>query len=268
MTTATSSQPTSSVSFKQSLRQIITNSISTYFSATLGREADIVNIVMSLIYLESSFRVTAIGKSIPIAVSSSARDYWNSSAVSCARATASAQQLANLQEGLQAWGLMQCMGWNLVRGGSIAGRGKQVIEAVRPDLAARLCVNPGESIRAKYYGEAGLENQILAGLVILESKYKAVKGSGTNFTIGVLSFSAKMPAAVAAYLGLGTKDVVTGITPQQYSNSICYGKAYQTANNGSAPAGNQAAANPSAQETKSGPVITAASGNNQAPKGC
>jgi hypothetical protein len=261
-------QSASSVSFKQTLRQIVTNSINTNFLATLGKEADIVNIVMSLMYLESSMRPTAIGKSIPIAVSSSARDYWNSSAVSCLRPTATQQQLANLQEGLQAWGLMQCMGWNLVRGASIAGGGKQVIESARPDLAAALCVNPGESIRAKYYGEPNIGNQIMVGLIILESKYKAVKGSGNTFTIGKLTFSSKISAAVAAYLGLGPKDVVTGITPQQYSNSICYGSAYKAANSAAAPSGSGSQSNPSAQQTASGPVTTPASGQNQVPPGC
>jgi|HigsolmetaAR204D_1030405.scaffolds.fasta_scaffold11697_2 hypothetical protein len=264
----TSSRQTASVAFKQSLRQIIDNCIRTYFSGTLGREPDIVNIVMSLIYLESSFRPDAIGPAIPLSASSSARDYWNSSAIASILKSATPQQRANIEQGLRAWGLMQCMGWNVVRGASKAGGGKQEIERHRPDLAPRLTVAPGESIEAKYYGEANVENQILAGLVILESKYKAVRPSGNGFRIGRLTFSTKMPAAVAAYLGLGARDVRTGITPEQYANSICYGRAYEIANNGASPTGYVPTANPTPSQSTKGPSRTAASGHNQVTVGC
>lgn len=266
-TNTTVQRTSTDVGFKQSLRQILDNLINAYFSSTLGREPDIVNIVMSLIFLESSFKPEAVGKPIPLSKSYVARDYANSSPILSLRPSASQAQLSNIDEGLRAWGLMQCMGWNVVRGASKAA-GRQEIERNRPDLAGRLTVAPGESIRAKYYGHANIENQLLAGLVILESKYKAVRTTPTGFAIGSLTFASKMPAAIAAYLGLGARDVVTGITPQQYANSICYGRSYQIANNGASPTGYTPRSNPSAVQVAQGPVITVASNNTKNTVGC
>lgn len=264
-TRTTSSQSSASTGFKQALRQVISETINSYFSGTLGQEPDIVNIVMALCYRESSFRPNQPGPVLPLADSSIARDYWNSPVIVAARQNATPQQLANINEGLRAWGVMQVGGWNVVRGASKAGGGKTEIEKARPDLAGQLMVGPGESIRAKYDGETNLRTQVQAGLVMLESKWKQVKGSGISWKIGNFTFNSRISGAVAAYLGLGARDVVTGLTPQAYANSIVYGQAYQIANNGASPTGYQSASNAPAG---SGPAVTAASGNNQVPAGC
>ena len=252
--------------FKQSLRQTIDSTIKSNFAGTLGSEKDIVNIVMALCQRESSMRADAAGISLPLAKSYIARDYWNSPAITSALKAAGPQEYSNISEGLRAWGVMQVGGWNLVRGAS--QNGKTEIEVARPDLASQLLVKPADSISAKYNGEANVQNQVLAGLVMLESKYKAVKGSGISWKIGNFTFNSRITGAVAAYLGLGAKDVVTGITPQQYANSIVYGQSYQLANNGAAPSGNRYVTNANVAASQAGPAVTVASGNNQTPVGC
>jgi hypothetical protein len=234
------------------------------FANTLNREPDIVNIVMALIFKESFFNVAAAGPVLSSTNSSTARAYQGYSAIKAALAGASPQVTANINQGLRAWGMMQCMGLNVVRGAGPAG--KCEIEVARPDLAGQLLVNPGDSISAKYQGQANINNQLLAGLVILESKYKIVKGSGNACTVGKMTFGSKIAATVAAYLGLGSHDTATGITPQSYSDSICYGSAYQTANGSSS--GYTHSTNPTPQQAQAGPPITKASGNNQVPTGC
>lgn len=262
-----SSKPSSSTSWQQVVRQYIDELIKEYFSGTLGKVNDITNIVMALIYKESTFRPNTPGPTLSLTNSSIARDYWNSPAITSARGKApyGSQQAANINEGLRAWGLMQCGGWNLVRGASKAGGGKTEIEKARPDLAPQLMVGPGESIQAKIDGEQNARLQILAGLIMLESKWKQTHGSGLNWKIGRLTFNSQISGAVAGYLGLGRVDTKTGITPQAYSNSIVYGSAYKVANNGASSVGYQSASNNSSQKVA---VATEASGKTQVTAGC
>ncbi len=262
----TSQKPTQSVTWDQTVTDLITNHLNTHFSSTLAKETDIVNIVRALMFLESSGRGDAAGPSLPLASSSIARDYWNSPTIVSARQSANQIQLANIQQGLRAWGLMQVGGWNLIRGATAGG--KTEIEVSRPDLASQLMLNPGDSLSAVYGNPAEASRQILAGLVMLESKYKRVTGSGIEWKIGRFTFNSRISGSVAAYLGLGAKDVVTGITPQQYANSIVYGDAYKRANGKESPF-KQSASNPSAQRTRNGPsVTTGGSGRNKVPVGC
>lgn len=259
---ATAAQTAASTSFKQTVRSLITSNLSQYFSSTLNQESDMTNIMMALVYTESSFNPNAIGPAVSTTTSSSGKDYWNSSPISVLRSGNNPQQLANANQGLSAMGLTQVMGWNFVRGASKSA-GKQAIESSSNAAASQLLLNAGDSITSAILGEANVTKQLLAGMIVLETKYLKVKGSGNYFTIGNLSFSSKISAAVAGYLGLGASDSL-GTTPQAYAASIVRGQNYQLANNGST--GYSAANN--GTQSSGGPAITVASGNTQVPPGC
>ena len=252
--------PVQSNSIKQVCRTTITNLLSQYFANTLGKETDIVNLVMAMIQYESHFDVTARGPSLNTLTSSGARDYYNSNAVQNILVKGIFQQKTNLQQGLNAWGLMQTMGWNQVKGASLA-TGKCLIESARPDLVGILCVNPGESLQTMYSGSSTIQNQILAGLAVLESKYKSVKQSGNQYSIGPFTYNSKMECSIQGYIGLSLTDKGNGSSTAAYVSSICYGAAYTLANGSSgitAPNGS----------TKGTGAITVASGDNQHPPGC
>lgn len=116
---------------------------------------------------------------------------------------------------------MQVVGWNFVRGASSTGQCE--IERLRPDLASILVLNPGVDLIAAYIGEANLNKALLAGLVVLEGKYKAAQANGEGFSLNgdpyKRIFTSKIAAAVAAYLGLGKSDAL-GTTPETYARSI------------------------------------------------
>jgi hypothetical protein len=239
---STAAATAASTSYKQTLRSLISSNLSQYFSSTLAQEADMANIFMALIYTESSFNSSAIGPQLSPSTSSIAKDYWSSTPIQNILSTGTAQQRANAAQGLSALGLCQVMGLYFVRGSSKAS-GKQTLEASSNPAAQTLLVNPGDNI-------------------ILESKYKIVKGSGNSFSIGNIGFTSKISAAVAGYLGVGKADA-NGTTPQQYAYNIVRGPKYQIANNGSS--GYVASANGA---TGSSPIITVASGGTQVPVGC
>ena len=214
------------------IKDILKQLIPQYFGSTLARETDIVNIVAALIKRESSFNPDAIGIPVSTRKGTGGARYLSSSAISSALATSSPTETINIQVGgVQAMGLMQVMGWNFVRGGSPSGRCE--IERLRPDLAGLLCVNPGDSIPAAIVGSSNISKALLAGLTILEGKYKAVQQNGDIFYFKNDSrkheFSSKISAAVGAYLGLGIADAL-GTTAESYVQSIVGGEAYLAAN--------------------------------------
>lgn len=246
-------------SIKQICSTTISKLISQYFPNTLGKENSIVQIVMALIQKESSFNVNAIGPSLNPLTSSGAADYRNSPVIQNVLASGNFQALQNVNQGLVALGLMQTMGWNQVKGASKAG--KQLIEQARPDLVSILCVNPGESLKAKFLGSANVSNQILAGLVVLEQKYKAVKQVGGQYKIGSFTYNSKLECAIQGYIGLSSTDKGNGSSTAAYVSQIYYGSAYTQANG---PSG-VVTSNPSSTNTG---AITVASGDNKHPYGC
>jgi hypothetical protein len=254
----------SSSSIKQICSTTIASLLSQYFSTTLNKETDIVKLIMAQIQAESSFNYNAAGPVLSVTTSSGAADYYYSGAIANIESTGSPVQRSNVIQGQQALGLMQTMGWNQVKGASRA-TGKQLIEQARPDLVSILCVNPGDNLYAKFTGSATISNQILAGLAILEQKYKSVKQSGSTYTIGNLSYPSKMQCAFRGYIGLASKDNGNGSSSDAYVTKIYYGSAYVSANGSSSGGG---ASNPSATAAAGGPNITIASGNNQHPVGC
>jgi len=219
------------------IKDLLKSQITQHFSATLLREPDIVNIVNALIFRESGFNANALGNSVGYYPRTGGAAYFNSSAVNSKFQSPDSTPMPrdNIFQGLRAMGLMQVMGWYFVRGGNPTG--KSEMEQLRPDLAPSLMVNPGDSIVDKILGEANMDKAILAGLIILEGKYRYVKtvssGSGIYFTVPgdpySRKFVSKMQAAISAYLGLGKMDM-NGTTPESYSASILGGSAYAKAN--------------------------------------
>ena len=263
---AKSSNAAANESRRQVLRATIDSVIKAHFSSTLGTQDDIVNIFLALTHLESHFNVNARGPLVSETVSSGARDYWNSTPVKNILANGSAQQKANLIAGKRALGVAQIMGWNVVRGASVKN-GKCEVEKHRPDLAGLLCVDAGDDLEAKFLGEQNLVHAVTAGLVILESKWKAVSKTADGWKAGQMVFPLRISGAVAAYLGLGKADVVTGMTPQAYSSSIVGGSHYLAANGASAPNIRDSNVQYASSSAK-GPKITVASAQNKKPSGC
>lgn len=252
--------PAIDTSIKQICATTIRQLLDQYFANTLGKENDIVNLVLAQIQYESHFNVNAQGPALSTINSSGARDYMNSSAVQTVTSKGINQQSINADQGLRAWGLLQTMGWNQVKGAS-QKTGKCLIETARPDLVGTLCVNPGESIQAKYSGSSTVSNQILAGLAVLESKWKQVKQNGSQFTIGQFTYNSRMEATFQAYIGLAATDRGNGSSTSAYVASIYYGSAYKAATGTSGVV----VQNPSSTNTG---AITVASGDNQHPPGC
>lgn len=215
------------------VRNLLKQQIDSNFSATLGREPDIVNIVSALIYHESRFNVNAIGGTVSFSPGTGGGAYINSSAVKAILSDPGLlpAQHTNIMNGLRAVGVMQVMGHYFVRGG--APSGKTELERARPDLAAPLLVNPGVDIYSNILGESNLEKAITAGLIILESKYKAVSFGPNFFYIKGdrynRKFSSRMQGAVSGYIGLGKQDR-NGTTPEAYANAIIGGPSYVAAN--------------------------------------
>lgn len=257
MTGRVSSKSAGSSAFKQKVRGVVSRLIDEHFKGTLGAEPNIVDYVMGLIQAESSFRPSALGPIVnetPTARqkqgSSRARQYMDSDSVQKVLSTGDPAQKKNVQGGKVAYGLMQVMGWNVVRGGSSKAKRCEIEETRRPDLALQLCVNAGDSIEAKLLGEDNIENNILAGLLILETKYLASRRKNGGWSAGGATFQSRLAAAVGAYLGVGGVDLRTGITSDQYVAMILGGESYRIAN-GKASGGDTTVR--TAQASSSGP---------------
>jgi hypothetical protein len=209
--------------------------IDSSFASTLGRESDIVNVISALIHFESRFNTNALGDIVfPDQYSKNGTYLFkNSPAIVSFLSNPSTTypQRANIDKGLRAVGVMQVMGHYFIKGA--APSGKTELERSRPDLATPLLVNPGDDIFTNILGEANLDKAITSGLIILESKYKAVSfGSGYYyFTADKYGrkFSSRLQAAVGAYLGLGKADG-NNTTLEKYALSIMGGSSYKIAN--------------------------------------
>lgn len=221
------------VSRRSKIMDTIGKLIQAHFGSTLGRESDIVKVFNALIFLESSYNVFALGKSVRSGPGTGGGDYINSSVIQALYKTGTPQQLGNIGLGLRGIGLTQVMGWNFVKRAS--GNGVCELDRLRPDLSPSLTVEAGEDMRPKILGESNTENSILAGLIILEGKYGAVQSNTSNRGFIVRGdpykriFTTKLTGAVAAYLGLGRADE-NNTTPQGYSSSIVGGRSYNIAN--------------------------------------
>ncbi len=255
-------QQVASFTSKQEVRQKVTEFIKAHFANTLGQAPDIVNIFMALMQRESSFNPTAKG---PAYGQSHVTKILGYTAIKTKYAQGSALEKANITNAAAAFGLAQVTGYYCIK--SCGPGGKCELERLRPDICTPILIVAGGDVKSKLTGASTLDNQILAGLIVLEDKYKNVAPK----LVKSGKFSNRLTAAVAAYLGLGTSDSL-GTTPEAYANSIIRGSAYQIANNGFSPDGKAltASASGSAPNKKSetGPVETIASGNNLSTAGC
>lgn len=259
-----------SASRAQEIRGIIQSLVTSTFSGTLGTEKDIVNICMAICQQESTMgqRLQGLYLGTPgdssapnliITNSSGARDYWQSSPVQALVSTASAAQRQNLKDGLCAWGVMQVMGWNLVRNASKRAK-RQDLQGTPADS---IMVNAGESISAVLGGQNNFRNQILAGLSILEAKWKISRRlSSGQWQIGNITYNNQISCAVRGYIGLSDFDLGTGLRSSTYVENVIGGKYYQIANNGATSNVNTAVAN-----TSSPPATIASTGTAVVP-GC
>lgn len=260
---AVSGSASSSASMKQVCLTTINNLLNQYFANTLGKEKDIAKIVMAIIQQESSFKSGISGPVVSTSPHTIGFDYWNSVPITNLRLNGTPDQKSNITQGLVAWGLMQSMGLNHIRGASSSG--KCLMETAHGgQFASTLCVNPGESIATLLGPSSSISNQILAGLVVLESKYVAVKQVGNQFSISGITYNSRIEAAIRGYIGGGTYDTGNGYSSATYVSSVYYGKVYQIANNLS----NSPGAPNTAEGAAGGPTITVASGDNQHPPGC
>jgi hypothetical protein len=218
---------TTAIAIKSTVKSLIDTS----FSATLGREPDIVNVVNAQILHESGYYVNAVGYVVSSRPGTGGAGYLNSSAVANVLKTGTADQIKNIIFGLKGIGLMQVMGWCFVKGGS--PNGVCELQRLRPELSGPLVVNPGEDLTTAILGHTNISNAILAGLIILEAKYKSTWQKGAFWQVNgdtyERQFSSKLAAAVGAYLGLGRADTF-GTTPEEYASSVVGGKIYQKAN--------------------------------------
>jgi hypothetical protein len=216
---------------RNKMRQIYDSQVKSNFAGTLGQVTDITSILISQAYYESRLNVNALGPVLS-GSSSVAKDYLSSPAIVKLLATGNPTQKANANVGIQALGLGQSLGLNSVRGAS-AKTGRCLIETARPDLAATLCVNPGDDLVATFLGDANLEKALLLQMVVLESKFKAAASSANGWMfkgdVNNNSFPSRISAAIGAYLGLGRSDQL-GTTPVAYSSSIVGGQTYAIAN--------------------------------------
>jgi hypothetical protein len=268
--------PSGNITIKQTINQIITSSVSQYFGATLGQEKDIVNIVMAMCQLESSMGAALIGNLVgtPGVISSSAQsyaaDYWFSSPVQAIVTANPAGSVPynNAVVGLRALGCMQVMGGYFINNGSRSSGGNGPIQGSGKPFVSQLMVNAGSDLLALFTQKttASYTNQILAGLTILESKYKYVTQVNGQWHYGKSSmyFPAKIQATVGAYLGLGTSDV-NGMTPQAYASSICGGAMYAKANGST---DSTSVVNATGQQATSGQQVATSTATNQTPVGC
>jgi hypothetical protein len=254
-------QVVSSPANRQIIRQLVVDQLKANFANTLGQAPDIVNVVMAMIYRESSF-VSKRG----ISYSDDAlKKLLKLSAISSKYNSGTALEKTNIVNANAAFGLGQVTGWYVIKGAGPSG--KSEMERLRPDITSDCLVNPGESVETILLGDDTYEKQIKCALVVLEGKYKELAPG----LVKTGTYSNKLTAAVAAYLGLGASDK-PGTTPEAYANSIIRGEAYKIANNGQGPTGlpvtessGQAVAN---NASPTGPAQTIASGNNLSIAGC
>lgn len=218
------------------IKEIIQSHVNSYFAGTLGAVPDIVNIVAAQIYHESTFNASALGVVVSSRPKTGGGQYVSSSVIQDILNSPDSDvnsyiKKYNVEQGLQGMGLMQVMGWNIIRGASPSG--KSEVQRLRPDIANNVLVEPGDDLISLFLGEENMQKQILAGLIILEGKYRATSANGEYFYVKGdpyrRPFSSRIAGAIAAYLGLGKADA-RGTTPEGYAESIVGGSKYKIAN--------------------------------------
>lgn len=230
--------------------------IKAHFSATLGTIIDISNLVLACIYKESSFNPAANSGLHSESHFQRFKRYPPIAAMFSSNSTTE-QQLVNLRNSVAGFGLMQATGWYLIKGAGPDGQNE--LQRMRSDLAAPLLVDPGIDINT-ILGPSNISNQILAGLIILEAKYKISGGLVASQPTKDRPYTSKISATFGSYLGQGFDK--RGMDPATYAASIIQGDAYKVATSGFALSG----ANKGT--LAAGPIRTVASGTNPDTIGC
>lgn len=232
--------------------------IAANFSGTLGTIPEVTKYILACVYKESTFNSRA---NSGIHGESQLRRFLGYSAISAkmSNPTTGEQEKANMRNSVAGFGLMQATGWYLIKGAGPNGQNE--LMRMRPDLASRLVVEPGIDINTKL-GPDMVTNQLLAGLIILEDKYKVAPSLVANPTTQKKPYTDRISATFGGFLGKGTDKF--GSTPQAYASSIIHGQAYAIANGTTSKVGFTGTDN----NDKSTAVASSASGNNLGPPGC
>lgn len=230
--------------------------IKQHFSSTLGSITDITKLVLACIFKESSFNSSANSGVHSESHFNKFKKYPSISAKYSSRTTTE-QEKVNMRNSVAGFGLMQATGWYLIKGAGPGG--KNELMRMRPDLAGPLLVEPGVDINT-VLGPGKVTNQILAGLIILEDKYKISPSLVSNPPTQSKPYTSKVAATFGGYLGRGIDKF--GSNPMAYASSIIQGDSYRVANSGYATRGKNDGT------LALGPVKTSASGTNPSPVGC
>lgn len=257
---------------KQTCLTIIQQVLPAYFASTLNQVPDMAHIAMAMIQHESGFiplrGVTLTNAHFKTMVGYPAigNVYYN---------TGTAQQKANIVDCNVCLGLIQVTAYYCIRGGGPGG--KCLMESARPDLLggplAQILINPGDDIDTTMLGQTTqqLTNQIIAGMIVLESVYKQKSAAVPP------PWSSRIAYALAGYYGFGIPQ--RGFpTNTSYVNDVLYGATYKLANSGLNSSGGSSAAssgtvttNPTPNQSATAaaaPSPSPASGNNQTNPGC
>ena len=256
---------------KQTCLTILQQVLPAYFASTLNQVPDMVHIAMAMIQHESAF-IPLRGVTL---TDSHFKTMLSYPAVNKVYTTGTAQQRANIVDYNVCLGLIQVTAYYCVKGAGPGG--KCLMESARPDLVsgplAQLLVNPGDDIDTTMLGQSTqqLTNQIIAGMIVLESVYKQ-----SAKTVPA-PWSSRIAYAIAGYYGFG-KPQKGFPTNTSYVNDVLYGATYKLANSGlnssggsSAASSGTVAANPTPNQSASvaaSPSPSPASGNNQTNPGC
>lgn len=240
----------------QTIEAEVKSLISQHFSGTLGTITDIVNLVLACIYTESRFDPKANSGLHSEGHFQKFKKYPAIAAAFSSNKTTE-QQKANMRNSVAGFGLMQATGWYLIKGAGPSGRNE--LSRMRSDLAGPLLVEPGIDINT-VLGPDKVTNQLLTGLIILESKFKSSASQVANPPTRDRPFTSKISATFGGYLGRGFDKF--GTNPAAYAASIVQGEAYKIATSGYGPV----SANKGT--LAAGPVKTVASGTNPDTVGC
>lgn len=226
-----SGAPSYGVGSKQAIRNTISKLIDQYFKSTLGSEQGIVDYIMAMAQKESSLNpATPSGQLVSDLSNARAADYMKSSAVKALDNISTPLQRRYIQDGKRAHGILQVMGWNIVRGGSAKTQKCEFQELGRSDIAERFLVNAGDDIASKLAGVENLENGLLAGMAILESKWKRCRQVSGGWSAGGVTYTSRLACAVGAYLGVVQPGSSKEDEVNAYVSNIMGGKSYQIAN--------------------------------------
>lgn len=234
----------------------VNNLIKQHFSSTLGTITDITKLVLACIYHESRFN-TAANSGLHSEGHFQRFKKYPSIAAKYASDKTSEREKVNMRDSVAGFGLMQATGWYAIKGAGPGG--KNEFMRMRPDLAGPLLVEPGEDVN-KTLGPDKMSNQILAGLIILEDKYRAAGSLVSDPPTAAKPYTSKLAATFGGYLGKGTDKF--GSNPMAYASSIIQGDSYRMANSG------YTSRNGNAGTTAQGPAKTIASGTNPGNVGC